>query len=79
VATADEPARASRAAVQTYRVRLVAYYVGTFVESTEVTFTAGSDLEARQAISNAQAAFARSLNARGKRWNRITHVLLGVS
>ncbi len=69
----------SRAAVKTYQVRLDAYNVGTFVESRSIGFTASSELEARNAIGNAQAAFARSLNARGKRWNRITHVLLSVN
>jgi hypothetical protein len=75
---AAEAALMARAEVQTYRVRLEAYYVGTFVESREVSFSASNELEFRIAVGNAQAVFGQSLNERGKRWNRISFVLLSV-
>lgn len=77
--TGAEPARVAHAETHTYRVRLNAYCSGKLVESCEVSFSAATEIEFRNAVGNAQAVFGRSLNQRGKCWNRISYVLLSVN
>jgi hypothetical protein len=76
---ADAPPTLTAAAeVHTYHVRLDAYNVGTLVEQREVSFSAATEVEYRNAVGNAQAAFGRSLNQRGKAWTRISYRPLSI-